>query len=238
REYSVVEHQPRRHHAGGPIPDDCAGPGDRRLDDRKESRRAWLGHLPHQRSAVHPALGLGDSDRRSSHLLPGGELGADRGAFRRLRGKGVLMATAKALSLFDPIILKQAAADSFRKLAPQHVSKNPVMFVVEVGSLLTTIVFVRDLFQANPAAPRWFTGLIAIWLWFTVVFANFAEAVAEGRGKAQADTLRKMRRTAEARKVVDGKEQRVPADSLRKGDIAVAEAGDVIPGDGEVIEGV
>jgi len=148
------------------------------------------------------------------------------------------MATAKQLSLFDPAILKQAAADSFRKLAPQHVAKNPVMFVVEVGSLLSTVVFVRDLFQSGPAAPRWFTGLIAIWLWFTVVFANFAEAVAEGRGKAQADSLRKMRRTAEARKLVDGKEQRVRADSLRKGDIVVCEAGDAIPGDGEVIEGV
>ena len=148
------------------------------------------------------------------------------------------MATTKQLSLFDPVILKQAAAESFRKLAPRHVAKNPVMFVVEVGSVLTTLVFIRDLFQANPAAPRWFTGLIAVWLWFTVVFANFAEAVAEGRGKAQADTLRKMRRTAEARKLVDGREQRVPADSLRKGDIVVCEAGDFIPGDGEVIEGV
>ncbi len=148
------------------------------------------------------------------------------------------MATTKQLSLFDPVILKQAAAESFRKLAPRHVAKNPVMLVVEVGSVLTTLVFIRDLFQANPAAPRWFTGLIAIWLWFTVVFANFAEAVAEGRGKAQADTLRKMRRTAEARKLVDGREQRVPADSLRKGDIVVCEAGDFIPGDGEIIEGV
>jgi K+-transporting ATPase ATPase B chain len=148
------------------------------------------------------------------------------------------MATTKQLSLFDAVILKQAVAASFRKLAPKHVAKNPVMFVVEVGSVLTSLVFIRDLFQANPAAPRWFTGLIAVWLWFTVVFANFAEAVAEGRGKAQADALRKMRRTAEARKLVDGREQRVPADSLRKGDIVVCEAGDFIPGDGEVIEGV
>jgi K+-transporting ATPase ATPase B chain len=148
------------------------------------------------------------------------------------------MATTKQLSLFDSVILKQAVAASFRKLAPKHVAKNPVMFVVEVGSVLTTLVFIRDLFQANPVAPRWFTGLIAIWLWFTVVFANFAEAVAEGRGKAQADALRKMRRTAEARKLVDGREQRVPADSLRKGDMVVCEAGDFIPGDGEVAEGV
>ncbi len=148
------------------------------------------------------------------------------------------MATQKQLSLFDPLILRQAAVDSFRKLSPRLVAKNPVMFVVEVGSVLTTLVFIRDLFLRTPAAPRWFTGLVAIWLWFTVVFANFAEAVAEGRGKAQADTLRKMRKTAEARRLVDGKEGRVPADSLRKGDLVVCEAGDSIPGDGEVIEGV
>ncbi len=148
------------------------------------------------------------------------------------------MATQKQLSLFDPLILRQAAVDSFRKLSPRLVAKNPVMFVVEVGSVLTTLVFIRDLFLRTPAAPRWFTGLVAIWLWFTVVFANFAEAVAEGRGKAQADTLRKMRKTAEARRLVDGKEGRVPADSLRKGDLVVCEAGDSIPGDGEVVEGV
>lgn len=148
------------------------------------------------------------------------------------------MATQKQLSLFDPLILRQAAVDSFRKLSPRLVAKNPVMFVVEVGSVLTTLVFIRDLFVGTPAAPRWFTGLVAIWLWFTVVFANFAEAVAEGRGKAQADALRKMRKTAEARRLVDGKEERVPADSLRKGDLVVCEAGDSIPGDGEVVEGV
>ena len=148
------------------------------------------------------------------------------------------MATQKQLSLFDPLILRQAAVDSFRKLSPRLVAKNPVMFVVEVGSVLTTLVFIRDLFLRTPAAPRWFTGLVAIWLWFTVIFANFAEAVAEGRGKAQADTLRKMRKTAEARRLVDGKEGRVAADSLRKGDLVVCEAGDSIPGDGEVVEGV
>jgi K+-transporting ATPase ATPase B chain len=148
------------------------------------------------------------------------------------------MATTRQLSLFDPVILRQAAADSFRKLSPRLVAKNPVMFVVEVGSVLTTLVFIRDLFSAAPAAPRWFTGSVAVWLWFTVVFANFAEAVAEGRGKAQADALRKMRKTAEARKLVEGKEQRVLADTIRKGDTVVCEAGDSIPADGEVIEGV
>jgi len=146
------------------------------------------------------------------------------------------MAT-KQLSLFDPLILRQAAVDSIRKLSPKLVAKNPVMFVVEIGSVLTTLVFVRDLF-VTPVAPRWFTGLVAIWLWFTVIFANFAEAVAEGRGKAQADALRKMRKTAEARKLVDGKEQRVSAATLRKGDTVVCEANDFIPADGEIVEGV
>src|SRR6266849_3037152 len=118
----------------------------------------------------------------------------------------------KQLSLFDPAILRAAVVESFKKLAPHLVAKNPVMFVVEIGSVLTTAIWVREVFSpAAGAAPKWFTLAVSIWLWFTVVFANFAEAVAEGRGKAQADTLRKMRRTAEARKLVDGREQRVPA---------------------------
>src|ERR1700737_3482812 len=95
-------------------------------------------------------------------------------------------------SLFDVSILRPALVDSLRKLAPQHVAKNPVMFVVEIGSVLTTLIFVRDLLHRSSAgAPLWFTGAVTVWLWFTVIFANFAEAVAEGRGKAQADTLRK-----------------------------------------------
>src|SRR6266852_2774299 len=150
-----------------------------------------------------------------------------------------MAAKARQLSLFDRGILWSAALDSLRKLAPQHVAKNPVMFVVEIGSVLTTAIWVRDLTAPPPgAAPRWFTGLVGLWLWFTVIFANFAEAVAEGRGKAQAASLRKMRKTSEARKLVDGQEKRVLADSLRKGDVVVCEAGDFIPGDGEVIEGV
>jgi K+-transporting ATPase ATPase B chain len=99
---------------------------------------------------------------------------------------------AQSLSLFDQSIVRRAMVDSLRKLAPQHVAKNPVMFVVEIGSVLTTLVFFRDLaHRASATAPVWFTGFVTVWLWFTVIFANFAEAVAEGRGKAQADTLRK-----------------------------------------------
>ena len=146
----------------------------------------------------------------------------------------------RELSLFDPEIVQPAVWESFRKLMPQHVIKNPVMFMVEIGSVLTTLIFLRDLVAPTPGSqPLWFTAAVSFWLWFTVVFANFAEAVAEGRGKAQAATLRKMRKETTARRLVDGKrEERVPASALRKGDVVVIEAGELIPGDGEVIEGI
>src|SRR5262249_50706810 len=145
----------------------------------------------------------------------------------------------KELSLFDPEILQPAVWESFRKLVPQHVIKNPVMFVVEVGSVLTTLIFLRDLVTPTPGSQSlWFTAAVSFWLWFTVVFANFAEAVAEGRGKAQAETLRKMRQETTARRLVDGREESISASALRKGDVVVVEAGELIPGDGEVIEGI
>ena len=146
---------------------------------------------------------------------------------------------AQSLSLFDPKIIRRALWDSVLKLAPQHVIKNPVMFVVEVGSVLTTAAWVIDLVKPRPGAPPlWFTGLVSLWLWITVIFANFAEAVAEGRGKAQAATLRKMRKEATARKLEGDKEVQVSAADLRKGDRVVVEAGGLIPGDGEIIEGI
>ena len=147
--------------------------------------------------------------------------------------------TTRELSLFDREILGPAAIESIRKLVPQHVAKNPVMFVVEVGSVLTTVLWLRDVFAPPPdAAPTWFTLTVSLWLWFTVIFANFAEAVAEGRGKAQADTLRKMRKETTARRLVNGREDPVPASALKKGDKVVVEAGELIPGDGDVIEGI
>ncbi len=151
------------------------------------------------------------------------------------------MATPKAKqpSLFDPHIVRQAAIESLKKLDPRLVAKNPVMFVVEVGSVLTTVLWLRDrLFHPAGAAPGWFALSVSVWLWFTVVFANFAEAVAEGRGKAQAETLRRMRREIKARKLVSGREVLVDASALRKGDTVVVEAGQMIPGDGEIIEGI
>ena len=149
-----------------------------------------------------------------------------------------MAATTRELSLFDPSIVRPAIWESFRKLSPRQVIRNPVMFVVEVGALLTTIEFFRDLGAPDRSTPLWFTGLVSLWLWFTVVFANFAEAVAEGRGKAQAASLRKMRKDVEARKLVGGREEKVAASTLRKGDTVVVEAGQYIPGDGEVIEGI
>src|SRR5947209_6527017 len=156
---------------------------------------------------------------------------------------------AKQLSLLDPSILRPAILESFKKLAPQLVAKNPVMFVVEIGSVLTTAIWLRDIVAPSPgAAPTWFTLAVSIWLWFTVVFANFAEAVAEGRGKAQAETLRRRRQDTVARKVrfwpptddVPGisNEDIIPASRLKKDDLVIVEAGQIIPGDGEVIEGI
>jgi K+-transporting ATPase ATPase B chain len=146
----------------------------------------------------------------------------------------------KERSLFDPEILRPAIAESFRKLAPQMVIKNPVMFAVEIGGALTTLIGLRDLMAPTASSqPLWFTFNVSFWLWFTVVFANFAEAVAEGRGKAQAAFLRKMRQETTARKLINGKrEEKIAASALRKGDVVVVEAGEIIPGDGEVIEGI
>ena len=145
-------------------------------------------------------------------------------------------------SLLSRNILLPAVWDSFRKLDPRRMARNPVMFVVEVGSVITTIVFVAGLFNGAPAFKgannELFVGQITIWLWFTVLFANFAEAVAEGRGKAQAAALRKTRTETIARRLVDGREERVPATALVKGDRVVCEAGDIIPGDGDVVEGI
>ena len=133
-------------------------------------------------------------------------------------------------------LARQAAIDSLRKLHPRVLIHNPVIFVTEVGSLISTHYFVVALVGGSPEAG--FLGGIAVWLWFTVLFANFAEAMAEGRGKAQADTLRKMKTETVANRVVEGGVEQVPATKLHKGDIVLVSAGEIIPGDGEVIEGI
>jgi K+-transporting ATPase ATPase B chain len=148
---------------------------------------------------------------------------------------------AAKLSLFDRAIVERAVLDSFRKLNPRTLLRNPVMFVVEVVAAVTTFLFLRDLIAGGPAAAPIFVGQIAAWLWFTVLFANFAEAVAEGRGKAQADTLRRTKTQTMGKRLCDGKRmdyQLVPATDLRRGDVVVVEVGDIIPGDGDVIEGI
>jgi len=144
--------------------------------------------------------------------------------------------TVKARPLFDPPIVRRAIVDSFIKLDPRTLWRNPVMFVVEIVSVMVTIRLVSDILSSGPIA---FDASIAFWLWFTVVFANFAEAMAEGRGKAQADSLRRTRADLVARRLLtDGREETVPASDLRAGDIVMVSAGELIPGDGEIEEGI
>jgi K+-transporting ATPase ATPase B chain len=151
--------------------------------------------------------------------------------------------TSKAQSrpLWDLPIVKQALVDALRKLSPRHQLRNPVMFTVFVGSLVTTGLFLQALADQGDAPPG-FILAITLWLWFTVLFANFAEAMAEGRGKAQAASLRKARHQIQAKKLAapqrDAQVKRVPSENLRAGDIVLVEADDLVPGDGEVIEGV
>ncbi|HEX6899782.1 MAG TPA: potassium-transporting ATPase subunit KdpB [Thermoanaerobaculia bacterium] len=146
----------------------------------------------------------------------------------------------KKTSLFDPGILRGAVKDSFRKLDPRLMIRNPVMFVVYAGSFLTTGLWIQAL-VGRGEAPAGFTLAVALWLWFTVLFANFAEAMAEGRGKAQAAALRKTRKATVAKKLaeprLDASRVEIASTDLRKGDVVLVEAGDTIPGDGEVIEG-
>src|SRR5271168_1662203 len=146
------------------------------------------------------------------------------------------MATEK-ISLWNPDILRQAVVGAFTKLNPRLMVKNPVMFVVEVGSVLTSALFVQDLVQHKPGTS--FNLQITLWLWFTVLFANFAEAMAEGRGKAQADTLRKAKgETMAYRFRADGTTEAVSSSQLRTGDVIEVKAGQFIAGDGEVVDGV
>jgi K+-transporting ATPase ATPase B chain len=147
----------------------------------------------------------------------------------------------RARSLFDAAIVKQAILDSFRKLGFKRQARNPVMFVVYVGSILTTLLWVQALVGTGEA-PAWFIFWVAVWLWFTVLFANFAEAMAEGRGKAQAASLRKARRDLQAKRLPrperTGHSEMVAASSLRKGDLVLVETNDFIPADGTVVQGI
>jgi K+-transporting ATPase ATPase B chain len=142
----------------------------------------------------------------------------------------------RARPLFDPPIVKRATLDSFIKLDPRTLWRNPVMFVVEIVSVVVTVRLVSDGLGSGPVA---FDAAIAFWLWFTVLFANFAEAMAEGRGKAQAEALRKTRADLVARRLRDdGREETIPASGLRAGDLVMVSAGELIPGDGDIEEGI
>jgi potassium-transporting ATPase ATP-binding subunit len=142
---------------------------------------------------------------------------------------------SRGQNLLNRSIVITAVRESFVKLDPRTLLRNPVIFIVELGSVVVTVIFFRDLFGGGPHEPLWFTGTVGFWLWLTVLFANFAEAIAEGRGKAQANALRATRTTTAAR-LRDGRE--VPAPELQRGDVVLVRAGEVIPADGEVIEGV
>jgi K+-transporting ATPase ATPase B chain len=146
-----------------------------------------------------------------------------------------LEANDKKTKLIDAQLFREAVRDAFKKLNPKKLIRNPVMFVVGVGAVVTSFYFFKGLATNGPIA---FVGQVALWLWFTVLFANFAEAVAEGRGRAQAETLRKTRVETRAKLMKDGGIEEVSASQLRKGDIVLVEAGDIIPGDAEVIEGI
>src|ERR1700674_4521545 len=156
---------------------------------------------------------------------------------KKEQGPQLISKGVRARPLFDPEIIRRATWESFVKLNPRKVAKNPVMFVVEVGAALTTVFVIKD--AVTGAGGLLFGVQIALWLWFTVLFANFAEAMAEARGKAQADNLRKTKTDTIAKKILPGgKTDLVSSAKLRSGDVVYCEPTDIIPGDGEVIDGI
>ncbi|MCC7536251.1 MAG: potassium-transporting ATPase subunit KdpB [Deltaproteobacteria bacterium] len=150
--------------------------------------------------------------------------------------------STRARPLFDRAIVTRALVDSVKKLDPRRMIRNPVMFVVEVGSAFTTVLFLHALVTGRGEASPWFILAISLWLWLTVLFANFAEAMAEGRGKAQADNLRKARKDVMTKRLLEphrgASREEVLSARLRAGDVVLVEAGELIPGDGEIVEGV
>ncbi len=183
--------------------------------------------------------------------VQGDQVGAGTGLITQATGGGPNLGQTgsnrprRSSSLLDPQIIRQAVGPAFAKLDPRVQFRNPVMFIVEVGSLITTIIFVAGFFNGANQTTQFFVGFTSLWLWFTVVFANFAEAMAEGRGKAQADALRRSRTETQAELITSDQSgtsqvqtRQVPAPELRKGNLVLVVAGQVIPGDGEIVEGI
>src|SRR6185437_4202118 len=182
--------------------------------------------------------------RGRTHVLSGDQSGSNPGAPADARGKDVVEGLkpmserqGKSKSLWDAKIVRQAVIDAFAKLNPRTMMKNPVMFVVEVGSVVTSVLLIKDVVRHTGTFG--FDLQITLWLWFTVLFANFAEAMAEGRGKAQAETLRRAKSETMAKRLMPhGGMESVPSVDLRAGDLVVVSAGETIPGDGDIVEGV
>ncbi len=194
------------------------------------------GHVPDAHAAVRGPRRRRGRDRRRPRVPTRPRARPHRRATQDLIEE--LLQMPAESKLVEPEIVRRAVVDSFVKLNPRTLMRNPVMFVVGVGSVLTTILFFKDL-GSSSTDENVFTGLVTLFLWFTVLFANFAEAIAEGRGKAQADTLRKTRSETVAHvRLAGGRIEDRPSTALDLGDECVVSAGEVIPSDGEVIEGI
>ena len=232
----VVQHHARPRDAVRPVLHDRPAAGDCRQPRTQEADSSLTRNVSGHHAALHRPAGGRRPDRRCLDLLSRSQPRPGGRALHDERRAGVLMAAQKA-SVWDTQIVGRAIADSIRKLHPRVMARNPVMFVVEIGSVLTTLRLVAD--AGSGGGDIGFEVQITVWLWLTVLFANFAEAMAEGRGKAQADTLRRAKtETVANRELPDRTYETVPAPSLRKGDIVRVAAGGVIPADGDMIEGV
>src|SRR5208282_4333261 len=278
RHHAVLQSQRRRRDVCRPLLDDHPNDGDCRLARRQENRTRIGRYVPDYWWPFRRPGRRRDRHRRRPYLLPGarawtaGRAARDQrrhSVFSKLGSESNSMETSQLRksmpisALFDPKIVLPAIGSAFVKLNPWTLMTNPVMFVLEIVTALTTVILIRDLLTFIPNGfiggwVRYFLTLlhanstggehigfefqIILWLWFTVVFANFAEAVAEGRGKAQAETLRRQRTETQAKLVTGSGDsqsyRRMPSTDLKVGNIVLVEAGDIIPSDGEVIEGM
>ena len=225
----------------GPVRHDRADAGGRRLACGETKNSGVLWDIPDARAALHRPRRRRHPDHGRTDLFPGAHAWPHRRAVRAAARTLVLRNSDGSQTCsfrLAPAILGPAIGDAFKKFDPRWLARNPVIFVTAIAALMATIFFVRDLSQGGNAL---FSGQIAVWLWLTVLFANLAEAVAEGRGKAQAESLRRTRTETIAKRIAAPDATavaNVPAPDLKIGDLVLCEPGDVIPGDGEVIQGV